>query len=70
MKSPRIVLGAVAPVPLRAVEAESLLEDQSASEELAEQAALLAVNTANPLAGNKAKVEIVKALVRKAVFPG
>jgi CO/xanthine dehydrogenase FAD-binding subunit len=64
----RVVLGAVAPVPLRAREVEALLEGGVPGEALAQQAAALAVRDAQPLARNRAKVEIVKALVRKAVL--
>jgi NADPH-dependent glutamate synthase beta subunit-like oxidoreductase len=64
----RVVLGAVAPVPLRVRRVEKLLENQQQSEMLAHEAALLAVSEAQPLARNKAKVEIVKALVNKAIF--
>src|ERR1019366_2889799 len=64
----RVVLGAVAPVPLAAREVEALLEGKAPSEALAEEAASLAVSTAQPLARNRAKVEVVKALVRKAIL--
>ena len=64
----RVVLGAVAPVPLRARAVEALLEGQVPSEALAQEAAALAVSDAQPLAQNKAKVEVVKALVKKAVL--
>jgi NADPH-dependent glutamate synthase beta subunit-like oxidoreductase/CO/xanthine dehydrogenase FAD-binding subunit len=64
----RVVLGAVAPVPLAAREVEALLEGKAPSEALAEQAASLAVSKAQPLARNRAKVEVVKALVRKAIL--
>jgi len=64
----RIVLGAVAPVPLAAREVEALLEGQAPSEALAEEAARLAVCKAQPLARNRLKVEVVKALVRKAIL--
>ena len=61
------MLGAVAPVPLRATAVEQLLENQAPSETLAHEAAELAVRNGQPLARNKAKVEIVKALVYKAI---
>jgi NADPH-dependent glutamate synthase beta subunit-like oxidoreductase/CO/xanthine dehydrogenase FAD-binding subunit len=64
----RVVLGAVAPVPLAAREVEALLEGKAPSEALAEEAAGLAVRDAQPLARNKLKVEVVKALVRKAIL--
>ncbi len=64
----RVVLGAVAPVPLAAREVEALLEDQAPSEALAEEAASLAVRDAQPLACNRLKMQVVKALVRKAIL--
>ena len=64
----RVVLGAVAPVPLAAREVEALLEGQAPSEALAQEAASLAVRDAQPLARNRLKVEVVKALVRKAIL--
>jgi len=64
----RVVLGAVAPVPLAAREVEALLEGQEPGEALAQEAASLAVAKAQPLARNRLKVEVVKALVRKAIL--
>jgi CO/xanthine dehydrogenase FAD-binding subunit len=64
----RVVLGAVAPVPLHAHVVEALLDCQAPSEALAEEAAALAVKDAQPLARNRAKIEVVKALVRKALL--
>lgn len=66
----RVVLGAVAPVPLRAHEVEALLEGQAPGERLAAEAAALAVRGAQPLARNGAKIAIVGALVRKAILAG
>jgi len=64
----RLVLGAVAPIPLRAREVEKFLEGKPASAELARDAAALSVKDVQPLARNRAKVEILKALVSKAVM--
>jgi NADPH-dependent glutamate synthase beta subunit-like oxidoreductase/CO/xanthine dehydrogenase FAD-binding subunit len=64
----RVVLGAVAPVPLAVRAVEALLEGKAPSESLAEEAANLAVLDAQPLARNQLKVEVVKALVRKAIL--
>ena len=64
----RMVLGAVAPVPLAAREVETLLEGKEPSEALAQEAANLAVAQAQPLARNQLKVEVLKALVRKAIL--
>ena len=64
----RVVLGAVAPVPLAAREVEAHLEGQAPSEALAQTAASLAVAAAQPLARNQLKVQVVKSLVRKAIL--
>jgi CO/xanthine dehydrogenase FAD-binding subunit len=66
----RVVMGAVAPVPLRAHAVEALLEGQAPGAALAEEAAALAVRDAQPLGRNRAKIEVVKALVRKAILAG
>lgn len=63
----RVVLGAVAPVPMRMKEVEGLLEGKPLSEALSSDAAALAVKNAQPLARNKAKVQVVKALIAKAL---
>jgi len=63
----RIVLGAVAPVPLRARALEALLEAQEPGEDLARAAGVLAAAAVQPLAENKFKVEVLKSLVRRAV---
>ncbi len=64
----RIVLGAVAPWPVRATAAEEFLKDKTPGEEVAEQAAALAVENAIPLKDNRYKIEIVKALIKRAVI--
>jgi NADPH-dependent glutamate synthase beta subunit-like oxidoreductase len=64
----RVVLGAVAPVPLRAHEVEDFLEGGEPGEALAQEAGALAVADAQPLARNRLKVEVVRALIRKAVL--
>jgi CO/xanthine dehydrogenase FAD-binding subunit/thioredoxin reductase len=63
----RVVMGAVAPTPMRAREVERLLEGQAPHKKLAIEAGNLAVDNVQPLARNKAKVEILKALVSKAI---
>lgn len=65
---PKLVLGAVAPVPLRAKAVEALLEGREPSEALAQEAASDAVADAQPLARNEWKMQVVKALVAKAVL--
>jgi CO/xanthine dehydrogenase FAD-binding subunit len=64
---PKVVLGAVAPVPLRVREVEEFLEGKESSEAVAQEAGALAVLAAQPLVRNKLKVEVVKALLRKAI---
>ncbi len=64
----RMVLGAVAPVPLRVREAEDFLKGRAPCEEVAEAAGVIAVKEANPLVKNEYKVQITKALVRRAVL--
>jgi CO/xanthine dehydrogenase FAD-binding subunit len=63
-----LVLGAVAPLPLRAHAVEALLEGQAPSAALADEAAALAVEDAQPLARNRAKIPVVKALVSQVVL--
>ncbi len=63
----RIVLGGVAAIPWRAKDSEKLLIGQRFSEELAERAAEAAVAGAQPLRYNAYKVELAKALVKRAL---
>ena len=67
-KDVRLVLGAVAPVPLRLKETEDFLKGREAEEGVAEQAAAMAVENALPLAGNAYKVHITKTLVRRTIL--
>jgi xanthine dehydrogenase YagS FAD-binding subunit len=68
-KGARIVLGAVAPTPVRAVDSEKLLKGKVASEEVIAQAARAAVKDAKPMRMNAYKVEITKTLVKRALLP-
>ena len=63
----RVVLGAVSPIPVRARLVEDLLEGNAPGEILANEAANLAVSNAQPLARNKAQVEVLKALINKTI---
>jgi CO/xanthine dehydrogenase FAD-binding subunit len=67
-KDARIVLGAVAPWPVRVVAAEKFLKGKAPGKEVAAQAAALAVEKAVPLSGNRYKVEIVKTLIKRFVM--
>ena len=68
IKGARIVLGAVAPVPLRAVNVEEFLIGRTANEETAELAGMIASKHAFPLARNSYKIQILKGLIRKAIL--
>lgn len=63
----RIVLGAVAPTPVRASAAEQILTGKPVSEELLETAAEAALSGARPLSGNAYKIRIAKTLLKRAV---
>lgn len=64
----RIVLGAVAPIPLRATEAEAFINGREITEELAGQAAEIALKGAIPLSKNEYKVQIAKTLVKNSLL--
>ena len=60
----RIALGAVAPTPLRAREAEAALEGQEVTPALIERAAELAVEAARPISDQRGSAEFRRHLVR------
>ncbi|HUJ88663.1 MAG TPA: FAD binding domain-containing protein [Syntrophorhabdales bacterium] len=64
----RIVLGAVAPTPVRAFAAEQILKGKPISEAIAAEAAEAALAEAKPLNMNAYKTEIAKALVKRAIL--
>ena len=64
----RLVLGGVANVPWRVRDAETLLEGQTLTPELAAQAAERAVAGAHPLAHNAYKVPMARELARRALL--
>lgn len=64
----RIVLGGVAPVPWRVVEAERVLEGQRITPALAARAGEVAVVGARPLAQNAYKVPLTRAIVERTVL--
>lgn len=68
LKNSRIALGAVAPTPLRLKAVECFLEDKPVTEETAAVAGELALRDIQPLAKNKFKAQIIKALFKKAIF--
>ncbi|MDE3153610.1 MAG: xanthine dehydrogenase family protein subunit M [Acidobacteriota bacterium] len=68
VKSARIVMGAVAPVPWRANEAERALAGKTLSEETAGRAALAAVQGAQPMSRNAYKVRVARTAVTRAIL--
>jgi len=64
----RIVLGAVAPEPLRARAAENFLKGKPVNETTAGKAGEMALEGAVPLSMNAYKLEIAKTLVKRAVL--
>jgi NADPH-dependent glutamate synthase beta subunit-like oxidoreductase len=64
----RIALGAVAPVPFRAKEAEAYLQGKKLTKKVAEETAGVAVRNGLALRGNSSKVQICKALVKRALL--
>ncbi|MDO8803246.1 MAG: FAD binding domain-containing protein [Elusimicrobiota bacterium] len=68
IRDARLVLSAVAPVPLRLKAVEEFLEGKPAGEKTAAAAGELAAKEVRPLAKNRFKVQIVKALLQKAIM--
>ena len=68
VKSARIVMGAVAPVPWRARAAEVALAGKPVNEETASAAGAAAVKDAQPMTGNAYKVQIARTAVKRAIL--
>ena len=68
VKDASIVLGAVAPVPIRAKEAEEFLIGKPVDEKTAVEAAEIAVKNADPLSQNEYKIQIAKTLVKRSII--
>ena len=64
----RVALGAVAPVPMRAIEAEDALKGSSLSETTAQAAANAAVDGAIGIVYNKYKISVTKGVVKRALL--
>ncbi len=67
-KDAKIVLGAIAPGPIRATEAEETIRGRAIDVATAEMAAEVAVTDAVPLNMNAYKVEITKTLIKRAIL--
>ena len=68
VKDASIVLGAVSPVPVRAVEAEQYLIGKQLTEEVVEKTAEIALAAAEPLKQNAYKIQIAKTLVKRSLL--
>jgi NADPH-dependent glutamate synthase beta subunit-like oxidoreductase len=64
----RIVMGGVAPSPVRAKAAEKFLKGKKINKAEAEKAGGIAVENAIPLNGNSYKVQIAKTLVKRVIL--
>ena len=67
-KEVRLCLGAVAPVPWRPATAEAYLTDRMINENVANEAARLALDAAVPLEHNSYKIPLARNLVRRLVL--
>jgi xanthine dehydrogenase YagS FAD-binding subunit len=68
VKSARVVLGHVAPVPWPSPEAEQALQGKTLSEEVADAAGKAAVSNAKPLSQNGYKVQLARVAVKRALM--
>ena len=68
VKSARVVMGAVAPIPWRAEAAERVLAGKAITEAIAAEAATAAVTGARPMSGNAYKIQIAKTAVKRAIL--
>jgi xanthine dehydrogenase YagS FAD-binding subunit len=68
VKSARVVMGAVAPIPWRAEAAERVLAGKAITEAIATEAANAALAGARPMTGNAYKIQIAKTAVKRAIL--
>lgn len=68
VRSARIVLGHVAPVPWRSQAAEAALTGKGVTDQTAEAAAEAAVKGATPLSRNGYKIQLAKVAVKRAIL--
>jgi xanthine dehydrogenase YagS FAD-binding subunit len=68
VRSARIVMGAVAPVPWRSEAAEAALVGKTVTEETAAAAAEAAVKDAAPMTENAYKVQVARTAVKRAIL--
>lgn len=68
IRSARVVLGAVAPIPWRSEDAERALVGKAINEQTAAAAGEAAVRAAKPMNGNAYKIQIAKTAVKRAIL--
>ncbi len=68
IQSARVVMGYVAPIPWRSLEAEQVLVGKNVSEDVAKAAADAALQNANPLSHNAYKIQLAKVAVKRAIL--
>lgn len=68
VRSARVVMGAVAPIPWRSQAAEAALVGKPITEETAAAAAEAALRDARPLSQNAYKVQVAKTAVKRAIL--
>lgn len=68
IKKADVVLGGVAPVPMRREEAENYLIGKTPTVKIAQKAADIALEEANPFEKNAYKVDIAKSLIKNSVL--
>jgi Aerobic-type carbon monoxide dehydrogenase, middle subunit CoxM/CutM homologs len=68
VEAAKIVAGAVAPVPRRMTASENLLLGREIDEQLAAEAARLAIRGATPTAQNGYKVPVLEAVIRRTIL--
>ena len=68
VRSARVVMGAVAPIPWRAQAAERVLAGKAITEAIATEAANAALAGARPMTGNAYKIQIARTAVKRAIM--
>lgn len=68
VESIAIALGWVAPTPMRATEAETMLRGRRIDEEAARRAARAVVSKAKPLSRNAYKVDVLETVIRRTII--
>ncbi len=68
IESASIVLGGVAPTPMRALASEAIIKGHAMTEDLASEAARAAVRGATPFERNRYKVQVLEVVLRRTLL--